>query len=174
MRSDGRHAHSVSRMVVTPEARQKQYSESGCATRVSRALMRNSLKREIRQPVDRHALGIIFSRFEGGFRTAPCDFRTACRAICRSAQWGLRRGAVGCGGGSYTNWGWFPIQYVSLCILHVSCMYPEGYMYPECILMYLKCILHALLHSREYMYPSHCACISHVSQTSPRYILGYT
>ena len=27
---------------------------------------------------------------------------------------------------------------------------------------------------REYMYPSHCACILHVSQTSPRYILGYT
>ena len=28
-------------------------------------------------------------------------------------------------------------------------MYPEGYMYPECILMYLKCILHALLHSKR-------------------------
>ena len=35
------------------------------------------------------------------------------------------------------------------CILHVSCMYPEGYMYLECILMYLKCILHALLHSKR-------------------------
>jgi hypothetical protein len=28
-------------------------------------------------------------------------------------------------------------------------MYPEGYTYPECILMYLKCILHALLHSKR-------------------------
>ena len=27
-------------------------------------------------------------------------------------------------GVSYTNWGGFPIQYVSWCILHVSCMYP--------------------------------------------------
>ena len=27
------------------------------------------------------------------------------------------------------------------CILHVSCMYPEGYMYPLCILMYLKMYL---------------------------------
>ena len=35
------------------------------------------------------------------------------------------------------------------CILHVSCMYSEGYVYPECILMYLKCILHALLHSKR-------------------------
>jgi hypothetical protein len=26
----------------------------------------------------------------------------------------------------------------------VSCVYPEGYMYRECILMYLKCILNAL------------------------------
>jgi hypothetical protein len=32
-------------------------------------------------------------------------------------------------------------------------MYPEGYTYPECIQMYLKCIiLHALLIPREYMY----------------------
>ena len=55
----------------------------------------------------------------------------------------------GLGGVSYTNWGWFPIRYVSWCILHVSCMYPEGYMYPLCILMYLKCILNALLHSKR-------------------------
>jgi hypothetical protein len=80
----------------------------------------------------------------------------------------------GCGGVSYTNWGGFPIQYVSWCILHVSCMYSEGYMYPECILMYLKCILHALLHSKRIHVSWHFACISHVSQTSPRYILGYT
>jgi hypothetical protein len=31
----------------------------------------------------------------------------------------------------------------------VSCVYPEGYMYPSCILMYLKCILNALLHSKR-------------------------
>jgi hypothetical protein len=30
-----------------------------------------------------------------------------------------------------------------LMYIDVSCMYPEGYMYLECILMYLKCILHA-------------------------------
>ena len=28
-------------------------------------------------------------------------------------------------------------------------MYPEGYMYPSCIPMYLKCILNALLHSKR-------------------------
>ena len=36
-------------------------------------------------------------------------------------------------------------------------MYPEGYMYPLCILMHLKCILNALLHSKRihvfYTYP---------------------
>ena len=31
----------------------------------------------------------------------------------------------------------------------VSCMYPVGYTYLECILMYLKCILNALLHSKR-------------------------
>ena len=31
----------------------------------------------------------------------------------------------------------------------VSCMYPVGYTYLECILMYLKCILNALLHSER-------------------------
>ena len=60
------------------------------------------------------------------------------------------------------------------CILHVSCMYPEGYMYPSCILMYLKCILNALLHSKRIHVSWHFACISQESQTSPRYILGYT
>ena len=36
-----------------------------------------------------------------------------------------------------------------LMYLDVSCVYPEGYMYPLCILMYLKCILPALLHSKR-------------------------
>ena len=31
----------------------------------------------------------------------------------------------------------------------VSCMYPVGYTHLECILMYLKCILNALLHSKR-------------------------
>ena len=31
----------------------------------------------------------------------------------------------------------------------VSSMYPVGYTYLECILMYLKCILNALLHSKR-------------------------
>ena len=42
-----------------------------------------------------------------------------------------------------------------LMYFDVSCMYPDGHMYPLCILMYLKCnILNALLHifPREYMY----------------------
>ncbi len=49
------------------------------------------------------------------------------------------------GGVSYT----IRILMYPACILHVSCMYLEGYMYPECILMYLKCILNALLHSKR-------------------------
>ena len=36
-----------------------------------------------------------------------------------------------------------------LLYLDVSCVYPVEYMYPECILMYLKCILNALLHSKR-------------------------
>ena len=31
----------------------------------------------------------------------------------------------------------------------VSRVYPVEYMYPGCILMYLKCILNALLHSKR-------------------------
>ena len=31
----------------------------------------------------------------------------------------------------------------------VSRVYPVEYMYPVCILMYLKCILNALLHSKR-------------------------
>ena len=47
----------------------------------------------------------------------------------------------------------------------VSCMYPEGYTYLECILMYLKCILHALLHSKRiHMYLD----ILHVFYTYPK------
>ena len=39
--------------------------------------------------------------------------------------------------------------------------------------MYLKCILNALLHSKRIHVSWFFACILHVSQTSPRYILGY-
>ena len=53
--------------------------------------------------------------------------------------------------------GGFPLRFggVSCTIrillyLDVSCvLYPVEYMYPECILMYLKCILNALLHSNR-------------------------
>jgi hypothetical protein len=91
---------------------------------------------------------------------------------CGNLKGGAPRGS---GGGSYTNWGWFPIQYVSLCILHVSCMYPEGYMYPECILMYLKCILHALLHSKRiHVSFTLCMYFTRIPNESTRYILGYT
>ncbi len=45
------------------------------------------------------------------------------------------------GGGCY----WIRI----LMYRDVSCMYPEGYTYLECIWMYLKCILNALLHSKR-------------------------
>ena len=74
-----------------------------------------------------------------------------------------------------TGKGGFPIQYVSFCILHVSCMYPEGYMYPECILMYLKCILHALLHSKRiHVSFTLCMYFTRIPNESKRYILGYT
>ena len=44
-------------------------------------------------------------------------------------------------------------------------------MYLGCILMYLKCILNALLHSKRIHHVSwHFACILHVSQTSLRYM----
>jgi hypothetical protein len=49
-------------------------------------------------------------------------------------------------------------------------VYPEGYTYLQCILMYLKCILNALLHSKRIHVSWHFACILHVSQTSLRYI----
>ena len=40
-------------------------------------------------------------------------------------------------------------SYCILLYLDVSCVYPVEYMYPECILMYLKCILNALLQSKR-------------------------
>ena len=50
----------------------------------------------------------------------------------------------------------FPIRFgvfsytIRILMYHdVSCMYPVGYTYLECILMYLKCILNALLHSKR-------------------------
>jgi hypothetical protein len=69
--------------------------------------------------------------------------------------------------------GGFVIRIRILMYRDVSCVYPEGYMYPSCILMYLKCILNALLHSKRIHVSWYFACILHVSQTSPRYILGY-
>jgi len=45
--------------------------------------------------------------------------------------------------------GGFVIRIRILMYHDVSCVYPEGCMYPSCILMYLKCILNALLHSKR-------------------------
>jgi hypothetical protein len=68
------------------------------------------------------------------------------------------------GGVSYT----IRILMYPTCILHVSCMYPAGYMYPESILMYLKCILNVsymfCYNPREYMYLD----ILHVFNTYPK------
>ena len=55
-------------------------------------------------------------------------------------------------------------------------MYSEGYMYPECILMYLKCILHALLHSKR-IHVSFTLCMYFTripNESKIGYILGYT
>jgi hypothetical protein len=48
-------------------------------------------------------------------------------------------------------WGGLLSGYVSTILMYcdVSCVYPEGYMYLSCILMYPKCILNALLHSKR-------------------------
>ena len=46
----------------------------------------------------------------------------------------------------------------------VSRVYPVEYMYPWCILMYLKCILNALLHSKRI----HVLDILHVFYTYPK------
>ena len=64
---------------------------------------------------------------------------------------GFSRSILG-GSASARGAGGFPILFgggflsdtypdVFRCILHVSCMYSEGYMYPLCILMYLKMYL---------------------------------
>jgi len=52
-------------------------------------------------------------------------------------------------GGLLSSFGGFVIRIRILMYCDVSCMYPEGYMYLSCILMYLKCILNALLHSKR-------------------------
>jgi hypothetical protein len=52
-------------------------------------------------------------------------------------------------GGLLSSLGGFVIRIRILMYRDVSCVYPEGYMYPSCILMYLKCILNALLHSKR-------------------------
>jgi hypothetical protein len=61
-----------------------------------------------------------------------------------------RRSAAGrLRGGLLSSLGGFVIRIRILMYRDVSCVYPEGYMYPSCILMYLKCILNALLHSKR-------------------------
>ena len=52
-------------------------------------------------------------------------------------------------GGLLSSLGGFVIRIRILMYRDVSCVYPEGYMYPSCILMYLKCILNALVHSKR-------------------------
>jgi hypothetical protein len=52
-------------------------------------------------------------------------------------------------GGLLSSLGGFVIRIRILMYRDVSCVYHEGYMYPSCILMYLKCILNALLHSKR-------------------------
>jgi len=52
-------------------------------------------------------------------------------------------------GGLLSSLGGVVIRIRILMYCDVSCVYPEGYMYPSCILMYLKCILNALLHSKR-------------------------
>ena len=59
------------------------------------------------------------------------------------------RGARGVRGGLLSSLGGFVIRIRILMYRDVSCVYPEGYMYPSSILMYLKCILNALLHSKR-------------------------
>ena len=52
-------------------------------------------------------------------------------------------------GGLLSSLGGFVIRIRILMYCDVSCVYPEGYMYLSCILMYPKCILNALLHSKR-------------------------
>ncbi len=56
---------------------------------------------------------------------------------------------VGQGGLLLSSLGGVVIRIRILMYYDVSCVYPEGYMYPSCIMMYLKCILNALLHSKR-------------------------
>jgi hypothetical protein len=71
-------------------------------------------------------------------------------------------------GGLLSSLGGFVIRIRILMYCDVSCVYPEGYMYPSCILMYLKCILNALLHVHSknalYMY----FYVLHVFYTYPK------
>jgi len=57
--------------------------------------------------------------------------------------------AAGVRGGLLSSLGGFVIRIRILMYYDVSCVYPEGYMYLSCILMYPKCILNALLHSKR-------------------------
>ena len=50
--------------------------------------------------------------------------------------------------GSASQMGNVSYQIRILMYLDVSCVYPAEYMYPKCILMYLKCILNAPFYSR--------------------------
>jgi hypothetical protein len=52
-------------------------------------------------------------------------------------------------GGLLSSLGGVVIRIRILMYCDVSCVYPEGYMYLSCILMYPKCILNALLHSKR-------------------------
>ena len=60
----------------------------------------------------------------------------------------LHRGWAGSGGVSYFGGGGSYRIRIRLD-RDVSCMDPEGYTYLECISMYLKCILNALLLSKR-------------------------
>ena len=55
-------------------------------------------------------------------------------------------------GGFLSFLGGISYQIRILLYRDVSCMYPVEYMHPGCILMYLKCILNALLNSKRIMY----------------------
>jgi len=58
-------------------------------------------------------------------------------------------GCYGVRGGLLSSLGGVVIRIRILMYCDVSCVYPEGYMYLSCILMYPKCILNALLHSKR-------------------------
>ena len=56
---------------------------------------------------------------------------------------------TGVRGGLLSSLGGVVIRIRILMYYDVSCVYPKGYMYLSCILMYPKCILNALLHSKR-------------------------